>query len=195
MRKMLKFETVLDKLIFLVLLTYFSWTLFDAGKKMNEGKIGLSVSNPFSQFRLFPSMSICITTVQHEELLKDIDGNLQKVLDDVLIQFVHKNFTHSGTRVEQHILSWNSTKPIERRPGELKENSKRNDFLKNFTRQKIDKSALFAHLKRSDHPEVCLAYEPLGPTKKSWDGVTHLNISCNVYLQKIIKHHGCRKFG
>ena len=88
---MLKFETVLDKLIFLVLLTYFSWTLFDAGKKMNEGKIGLSVSNPFSQFRLFPSMSICITTVQHEELLKDIDGNLQKVLDDVLIQFVHKN--------------------------------------------------------------------------------------------------------
>ena len=195
MRKMLKFETVLDKLIFLVLLTYFSWTLFDAGKKMNEGKIGLSVSNPFSQFRLFPSMSICITTVQHEELLKDIDGNLQKVLDDVLIQFVHKNFTHSGTRVEQHILSWNSTKPIERRPGELKENSKRNDFLKNFTRQKIDKSALFAHLKRSDHPEVCLAYEPLGPTKKSWDGVTHLNISCYVYLQKIIKHHGCRKFG
>ena len=172
---MLKFETVLDKLIFVVLLTYFSCTVFWAGKKMDEGKIGLSVSNPFSQYRLFPSMSICITTVQHEELLKDIDGNLQNVLDNVLIQFVHKNFTHSGARVEQHILSWNNTKPIERRPGELLKIT--NYFLKNFTRQKIDKSALFAHIKRSDHPEVCLAYEPLGPTTKSWDGVTHLNSS------------------
>ena len=133
---MLKFETVLDKLIFLVLLTYFSWTLFDAGKKMNEGKIGLSVSNPFSQFRLFPSMSICITLkMDQKQLLKDIDGNLQKVLDDVLIKFVHKNVTE----------------------------------------QEIDKSTLFVHLKRPDHKAVCLAYEPLGPTAKSWDGGTHFN--------------------
>ena len=163
---------------------------------MEDEKIGLSVSNPFSQFRLFPSMSICMTLkgVNQKKLLKDINGNLQKVLDDVLIQFVHKNFTHSGTRVEQHVLSWNSTRPIERRPGELKIP---NDFLKNFTQQDIDKSALFAHLKRPDHPAVCLAYEPLGPTVKSWDGVIHFYIFFNAYHQntRIIAYHDCRKYG
>ena len=134
--KMIKFQTLLDKLIFVVLLTYFSCTVFWAGKKMDEGKIGLSVSNPFSQYRLFPSMSICMTLKTDQKwLLKNIDGNLQKVLDDVLIKFVHKNVTE----------------------------------------QEIDKSALFVHLKRPDHRAVCLAYEPLGPTAKSWDGVIHFN--------------------
>ena len=148
---MLKLETVLDKLIFLVLLTCFSWTVYLAGQKFFEDKIGLSVSNPFSQYRLFPSMSICMTLkMDQKQLLKNIDRNLQKVLDDVLIKFVHKNVTE----------------------------------------QEIDKSALFVHLKRSDHRAVCLAYEPLGPTAKSWDGVTHFN----AYDQQIFIHHVCRKF-
>ena len=134
---MLKLEIVLDKLIFLVLLTCFSWTIYLAGQEFFEDKIGLSVSNPFSQYRLFPSMSICMTLkMDQKQLLKDIDGNLQKVLDDVLIKFIHKNVTD----------------------------------------QEIDKSALFVHLKRPDHRAVCLAYEPVGPTAKSWDGVTHFNV-------------------
>ena len=134
--KMLKLEILLDKLILLVLLTCFSWTVYLAWQKFFEDKIGLSVSNPFSQYRLFPSMSICMTLkMDQKQLLKDIDGNLQKVLDDVLIKFVHKNVTE----------------------------------------QEIDKSTLFVHLKRPDHKAVCLAYEPLGPTAKSWDGVTHFN--------------------
>ena len=133
---MLKLEILLDKLILLVLLTCFSWTVYLAWQKFFEDKIGLSVSNPFSQYRLFPSMSICMTLkMDQKQLLKDIDGNLQKVLDDVLIKFVHKNVTE----------------------------------------QEIDKSTLFVHLKRPDHKAVCLAYEPLGPTAKSWDGVTHFN--------------------
>ena len=133
---MLKLEIVLDKLIFLLLLSCFLWTVYLAGQKFLEDKIGLSVSNPFSQYRLFPSMSICMTLkMDQKQLLKDIDGNLQKVLDDVLIKFVHKNVTE----------------------------------------QEIDKSTLFVHLKRPDHKAVCLAYEPLGPTAKSWDGVTHFN--------------------
>ena len=133
---MLKLEILLDKLILLVLLTCFSWTVYLAWQKFFEDKIGLSVSNPFSQYRLFPSMSICMTLkMDQKQLLKDIDGNLQKVLDDVLIKFVHKNVT------------------------ELE----------------IDKSTLFVHLKRPDHKAVCLAYEPLGPTAKSWDGVTPFN--------------------
>ena len=148
---MLKFEIVLDKLIFLALLAYFSLTVYWAGQKILEKKIGLSVSNPFSQYRLFPSMSNCMTLkMTQKKLLKDIDGNLQKVLDDVLIKFVHKNVTE----------------------------------------QEIDKSALFVHLKRPDHKAVCLAYEPLGPTVKSWDGVTHFN----AYHHKIFIHHVCRKF-
>ena len=136
---MLKFEIrVLDNLVFLALLTYFSLTVYLAGQKILEEKIGLSVSNPFSQYRLFPSMSICMTLRRwnQKNFLKDVDGKLRRrVLDDVLIQFVHKNVTE----------------------------------------QEIDKSALFVHLKRSDHRAVCLAYEPLGPTAKSWDGVTHFN--------------------
>ena len=134
---MLKFEIrVLDNLVFLALLTYFSLTVYLAGQKILEEKIGLSVSNPFSQYRLFPSMSICMTLRRwnQKNFLKDVDGKLRRrVLDDVLIQFVHKNVTE----------------------------------------QEIDKSALFVHLKRPDHRAVCLAYEPLGPTVKSWDGVTH----------------------
>ena len=133
---MLKLEILLDKLVLLVLLTCFSWTVYLAWQKFFEDKIGLSVSNPFSQYRLFPSMSICMTLkMDQKQLLKDIDGNLQKVLDDVLIKFVHKNVTE----------------------------------------QEIDKSTLFVHLKRPDHKAVCLAYEPLGPTAKSWNGVTHFN--------------------
>ena len=38
---------------------------------------------------------------------------------------------------------------------------------------KIDKSLLFAHILRPDRATVCLAYEPLGPTIKSWDGVKY----------------------
>ena len=95
--KMMKFHKLLGKLVVLALLSYFSWRVLRSGQKLFDDKIGLSVSKQFSQYRLFPSLSICMNLkdVTHKSLFKDIDGSLQRMLDDVLIFFVHKNGTKS----------------------------------------------------------------------------------------------------
>ena len=92
---MLQLDKLLEKLVILGLLSYFSWRVFQCGQRLFDDKIGLSVSKPFSQFRLFPSLSICMymKDVDKPSLLEDIDGNLQKLLDEVLIHLVHKNGT------------------------------------------------------------------------------------------------------
>ena len=92
---MIEFDKLLGKLVVLALLSYFSWRVFWAGQKFFDDKIGLSVSKQFSQYRLFPSLSVCmyVKNVTQESLHKDIDGNLQRLLDNVLIHFVHKNGT------------------------------------------------------------------------------------------------------
>ena len=94
---MVEADKLLGKLVVLALMSYFSWRVLRSGQKLLDDKIGLSVSKQFSQYRLFPSLSICMFPkhVTHKSLFEDIDGNLQRVLDDVLLFFVHKNGTKS----------------------------------------------------------------------------------------------------
>ena len=90
---MFECDKLLGRLVVLALLSYFSWRIFQSGQKLFDDKIGLSVSWPFSKYRLFPSLSICMSlkNVNRESLLKDIDGTLQRTLDDVLSYVVHRN--------------------------------------------------------------------------------------------------------
>ena len=69
-----------------------------SGKKLLEDKIGSTKSTQYSKWRLFPSFSFCfeMKNVTPESLLRDIDGNLQRVLDDVLVYFEHNNVSESG---------------------------------------------------------------------------------------------------
>ena len=94
---MFECDKLLGRLVVLVLLSYFSWRIFQSGQKLFDDKIGLSVSWPFSKYRLFPSLSICMSlkNVTQASLLKDIHGTLQRTLDEVLIDIVHKNGTKS----------------------------------------------------------------------------------------------------
>ena len=94
---MFECDKLLGRLVVLVLLSYFSWRIFQSGQKLFDDKIGLSVSQEFSKYRLFPSLSICMNlkNVTQESLLKDIDGTLQRTLDAVLMDIVHKNGTKS----------------------------------------------------------------------------------------------------
>ena len=94
---MLKHDELLGKLVVLALLLCFSWRVYECGQKLLDDKIGLSVSKQFSQFRLFPSLSICmyLKNITKKSLLEDIDGHLQALLDDVLISLMHLNGTNS----------------------------------------------------------------------------------------------------
>ena len=80
-----------------MLLLCFSWRVLKSGQNLFNGRVGLGVSKNFSKYRLFPSLSICMNlkNVTQESLLKDIDGTLQRTLDAVLIDIVHKNGTKS----------------------------------------------------------------------------------------------------
>ena len=80
-----------------MLLLCFSWRVLKSGQNLFNGRVGLGVSKNFSKYRLFPSLSICMSlkNVTQESLLKDIDGTLQRTLDEVLIDIVHKNGTKS----------------------------------------------------------------------------------------------------
>ena len=91
--KMLNFNEVLQKFVVLVLLCYFSWRVWQSGQKLFVGRVGNSVSKRFSEYRLYPSLSICfyMKDLTRENYLKDTDGHLQRLLDNVLIGFGHRN--------------------------------------------------------------------------------------------------------
>ena len=80
------------------LLSYFLWRVVFSGQKLLEYKIGDTKSKQYSKWRLFPSISICfqMKNVTSKALLGDIDGHLQRVLDDVLVYFEHNNVSESG---------------------------------------------------------------------------------------------------
>ena len=77
----------------LALLSYFSWRVWQSGQKLFDGKIGNSVSKKFSEYRLYPSLSICffMKNITRESYLNGFDGYLQRALDNVLIGFAHRN--------------------------------------------------------------------------------------------------------
>ena len=88
-----KLRKILAGVVLFILLLCFSWRVLKSGEKLFNGRTGLSVSKNFSKYRLFPSLSICMSlkNVNRESLLKDIDGTLQRTLDDVLSYVVHRN--------------------------------------------------------------------------------------------------------
>ena len=90
----------IGRVVLLTLVICFSWIVLQSGRKLNEKKIGRSVTEHFSQYRLFPSMSFCMrlenVTQNMGDLMEDMDVNLQRVLDDALISFVHYNKSESG---------------------------------------------------------------------------------------------------
>ena len=90
---MIKLKTLLEKFVVLVLLSYFSLRVWQSAQKLSDDKIGLSVSEEFSEYRLFPCLSICLfmKNITREFVPENVDGNLQRLLNDVLLGFVHRN--------------------------------------------------------------------------------------------------------
>ena len=86
------------RLVTLALLLLFIWRVALSGKMLLDKKISTSVSKIYSKFRLYPSLSICVAlkNVIREELLNDINSNLEKLLDEVLISFRHTTVSESG---------------------------------------------------------------------------------------------------
>ena len=91
-------EKHFERLVALVLLSLFLWRVALSGQMLLDKKVASSVSKQYSKWRLFPSLSICLgmNNVYTKELLEDIDGNLKKLLDEVLLSFKHKNISESG---------------------------------------------------------------------------------------------------
>ena len=95
---MYRLETHFGKLVAFVLLSLFIWRVVLSGEMLLDKKVASSVSKQYSNWRLFPSLSICfgMKNVYSEELLEDIDHNLKRVLDEVLLSFYHKNVSELG---------------------------------------------------------------------------------------------------
>ena len=79
-------KKVLKRLVFFILLAQFLYTTYNSGKKLMDGKIGVTVSRGYAEYRLFPSISICFLRqgVKEKDAFPDIDSTLKQTQDDVL---------------------------------------------------------------------------------------------------------------
>ena len=91
-------EKHFERLVALVLLSLFIWRVALSGQMLLDKKVASSVSKQYSKWRLFPSLSICmgLKNAISVNILDDIDGNLKRLLDEVLVSFKHKNVSDSG---------------------------------------------------------------------------------------------------
>ena len=98
MLKVTMATNVFGKIVIFILISYFLWRAIFAGFKLYEGKIGTTKSKQYTKWRLFPSLSICFykKNVDATSLMADIDGNLQRVLEEDIIKFEHNNYSESG---------------------------------------------------------------------------------------------------
>ena len=152
---------ILGKVVFLSLLSYFLWRVVFSGQKLMEDKIGSTRSTQYSKWRLFPSFSICfkMKNVTPDSLLRDMDGTLQRVLDEVLVYFQHNNISESGwdgVIIQQYSIQLN--------------------IAPYRVQSTIDRTAVFAHVGNPQWAELCIAYEPTGPTIKTSKGVKNFKI-------------------
>ena len=90
-------EKHFGRLVTLVLLSLFIWRVALSGQMLLDRKVASSVSKQYSEWRLFPSLSICmgLKNAITIDILEDIDGNLKRLLDEVLMAFKHKNVSDS----------------------------------------------------------------------------------------------------
>ena len=91
-------EKHFERLVALVLLSLFIWRVALSGQMLLDKKVASSVSKQYSKWRLFPSLSICmgLKNAISVNILDDIDGNLKRLLNEVLVSFKHKNVSDSG---------------------------------------------------------------------------------------------------
>ena len=91
-------EKYFGRLVALVLLSLFIWRVVLSLQLLLDRKIASSESNQYSNWRLIPSLSICVAlkNVIKEELLENIDDNLQRVLEEAVISLRHLNISESG---------------------------------------------------------------------------------------------------
>ena len=80
-------KKILKRLVFFILLAIFLHAINNARKKLMDGKIGVTVSRGYAEYRLFPSISICFVRkgVNREQAFQDIDTTLNETRDNVLI--------------------------------------------------------------------------------------------------------------
>ena len=90
---MAEIEKHFGRLLTLFLLSLFIWRVALSGEMLLDEKIASSVSKQYSKWRLFPSLSICMGL---KNMSQNIDGNLHRLLDEVVISFSHMNVSESG---------------------------------------------------------------------------------------------------
>ena len=93
-----KMEEHFGRLLTLILLSLFIWRVSMSGQMLLNKKIASTASKQYSKWRLFPSLSICVAlkNVVREEIFKNIDGNLSRLLNEAVLSFRHMNITESG---------------------------------------------------------------------------------------------------
>ena len=93
-----RLEKHFGRLVALVLLSLFIWRVALSGQMLLDRKVASSVSKQYSEWRLFPSLSICmgLKNAITVDILEDIDGNLKRLLDEVLLSFKQKSISKSG---------------------------------------------------------------------------------------------------
>ena len=104
--KMSEISRHFERLVTLVLIVLFTWRVALSGKALLDKKIASTVSKQYSKWRLFPSFSICFVLKSADEkisywqrapeILENVEDNLQRILDDVVVDFQHSNQTESG---------------------------------------------------------------------------------------------------
>ena len=150
-------EKHFGRLITLLLLALFVWRVALSGQMLLDGKIASSVSKQYSKWRLFPSFTICLHLkgVQGTEILNDIDGNLRKLSDEVIISYSHRNVTETGWgkieglwTLRKIITSW---------------------IFRQMQIHNKTKAELLFHVGFPWSDEnACFSYEPSLPTSKSY---------------------------
>ena len=101
-------EKLFGRLVSFVLLVIFIWRVVLSGQLLLERKISSSVSKQYSKWRLFPSLTICfgVKNIYKKGLLENIDGNLRRLLNKVVLSLRHRNVTESGFEMASGIIKW-----------------------------------------------------------------------------------------
>ena len=75
------------------LIICFLYEMCYSGKKVMDGKIGVTVSRVFAKRRLFPSISVCFERKRgsRESIFPDIDATLNQTQDEVAGNIRHRS--------------------------------------------------------------------------------------------------------
>ena len=94
---MVEISKHLGRFLTLILLALFIWRVVLSGEMLLDRKIATSVSKQYSKWRLFPTLTICVVlkNVIKGQIFDDIDGNLQRLLDEAVLFFEHRNVSES----------------------------------------------------------------------------------------------------